>query len=174
MTATGGEPLSPRTHSAEDVVRMLQLAPLLGEGGWFRRIAEGEERAGFADGPRGFATIYALFTPQAFSALHRLTMDEIWCFHAGDGLDSLRLHPDGHGEWVRLGLDVNAGERPQDVVPAGVWQGARVVPGGRWVLVTCVTVPDFRWDAFTLGEARALSSAYPAFEADIRELAVAP
>ena len=96
-----------------------------GGGGYFRRTAESETI--LPDGRRAWSVIYSLFTPEGFSALHRLKNDEIWCFHAGDPLESLRLKPDGGGEWVKLGLDLAAGESPQSIVPANVWQGTRLV-----------------------------------------------
>ena len=41
-----------------------------------------------------------------------------------------------------------AGERPQAVVPAGVWQAAR--PMGGWVLVGCTVAPGFDFSGFEM------------------------
>jgi predicted cupin superfamily sugar epimerase len=164
-----GRPLSPATHTAAEVARLLRLAPLDQEGGYFRRTAEAAA-IDPASGRRAWSVIYSLITPEGFSALHRLATDEIWCFHAGDALESLRLRPDGGGEWVKLGLDFAAGERAQDVVPAQTWQGTRLAPGGRWALVSCVVVPEFVWGEFELGERAALTTAWPAFAEAIEAL----
>jgi len=163
--------MSPNTHSAAEVVAALELEPLDQEGGFFRRTAE----AGYyvrrdEQESRAYSVIYALFTPEAFSAMHLLTTDEIWCWHAGDALESLRLSPDGSGAWVKLGMNVAGGERPQDVIVAGVWQGTRLVAEGRWALVSGVIAPEFRWEDFRLGECEALVAAYPQWEAGVREL----
>jgi predicted cupin superfamily sugar epimerase len=164
-----GKPLSPEHHTAEEVVRQFNLEPLDEEGGFFRRTAEadlvlpGIER-------RAYSVIYALYTPVAFSALHRLVSDEIWCFHAGDALESLRLKLDGSGEWVRLGLNQAAGELPQDIVPAHTWQGTRLAAGGRWALVSCITAPEFVWKDFELGGRGKLTAVYPDFATDIQAL----
>ena len=163
-----GRLLSPDTHPAEEVARLLRLEPLAAEGGFFRRT--GESATILPDGRRAGSTIYSLITPEGFSALHRLATDEIWCFHAGDAVDSLRLRPEGGGEWVKLGLDPAAGERLQDVVPAGEWQGTRLAPGGRWALASCVVAPEFVWSDFELGERAALTAAYPGWAAAIRAL----
>ena len=161
--------LSPDTHSAEEVVRLLGLEPLDQEGGFFRRTAASEVvRPG--GGRRGWSVIYSLITPTGFSALHRLTGDEVWCFHAGDALESLRLKPDGSGHWVKLGANLSAGEQLQDVVRAHTWQGTRLVAGGRWALVSCVVVPEFKWEDFELGGREKLTAAYPAWAEDIRGL----
>lgn len=162
--------LSPSTHTADDVIALLRLAPLPHEGGWFRRVGEGELRASDASGRRAWSSILALFTPDGFSALHRLVNDEIWCFHAGDPLVSLRLHPEGRGEIVTLGTDVTADERLHDVVRAGVWQGTRLREGGRWALVTCVVAPEFRWEDFELGSRAALHASFSTWSAEIEKL----
>lgn len=160
--------LSPETHTAEQVVTLLRLEPLAQEGGFFRRDAEAHARG--ADGRLAWSTIYFLVTPAGFSALHRLSVDEIWCFQAGDAVESLRLHPDGSGERVRLGLNVGAGERLQDVITAGTWQGTRLAPGGRWALVSCVVVPGFEWGDFELGDRSSLTARFAAFAGDITAL----
>lgn len=162
---------------AASVARTLGLEPLDREGGWFRRTYEAElswpagSLPSIYAGPRRAASaIYALFTPEGFSALHRLITDEVWCFHAGDPLESLRLHPDGAGEWIRLGLDLAAGQRPQDVVAGHVWQGTRLVQGGRWALVSCIMAPEFAWGDFELAERVPLIERYPKFESAINAL----
>ena len=163
-----GRPLSPDHLTAWEVVRLLRLEPLDQEGGYFRRT--GESATILADGQRAWSTIYFLVTPEGFSAMHRVAKDEIWAFHAGDPLESLRLRPDGSGEWARLGLSLAQGERPQDVVPAQTWQGTRLAAGGRWALVTCVVAPEFRSGDFELGGCEALGAAYPDFAEGIRGL----
>lgn len=163
--------LSPQTHPAAAVVAALDLEPLDQEGGFFRRTAEAGyyvRRGELAS--RAYSVIYALFTPESFSAMHVLTTDEVWCWHAGDALESLRLSPDGTGAWVRLGTDLAAGEQPQDVVPAGVWQGTRLGAGGHWALVSCVMAPEFRWEDFRLGERAELVAAYPEWTEGIAAL----
>ena len=161
--------LHPDSHTAEEVVRLLDLRPLEPEGGFFRRSAE--ERV-FASGcdRRAYSVIYYLVTPSGFSEMHKLDADEAWCFHAGDVLESLRLEPGGGGRIVKLGLNFAAGEAPQDVVPAGVWQGTRLSEGGRWALVSCVVAPEFRWSGFTLGDRAELTARYPDFAQEIGRL----
>lgn len=153
--------------SVAEVVAALGMKPLDQEGGWFRRVAVGGEVAGGGDGgevaQRGYSSIYFLLAAGDFSALHRLGKDELWFWHAGAAIESLRLYPDGRGEWVTLGSDFGAGQRPQDVVAAGVWQGSRVAAGGAWALASCVVAPEFRWEDFELGERAALASAYREF-----------
>jgi predicted cupin superfamily sugar epimerase len=162
-------PLSPEHYTAEEIVRLLKLETIDREGGFFRRTAESRVTLPGLD-RRAYSAIYSLITPEGFSALHRLAQDEVWCFHAGDSLESLQLRPDGSGGWMRLGLDVTAGEQPQMAVPAHTWQGTRLRPGGRWALSSCVVAPEFAWKDFELGQREHLATAYPVFAAGILAL----
>jgi uncharacterized protein len=159
--------LPPDACSAEEVVRRLHLEPLPHEGGWFRRTATGPADA---TGRPAYTVIQALFTSAVGSALHRLQADELWFWQAGDAMDQWQLSADGEGRWYRLGPDVTRGEVLHLTVPAGGWQGARVVAGGRWSLVSCVVVPGFCWEDFTLGERSALLASYPAWREAIVSL----
>ena len=171
------ERFSPDTHSAEEVVKALRLQVLDQEGGYFRRTAESglwvkpiapnEESI---DSTRAYSLIYVLFTPDGFSALHRLRHDEIWCWHAGDPIESLRLYADGRGEWVGISERVEDGGTLHNIVPADVWQGTRLKAGGRWALVSCIMAPEFLWRDFELAQPAELTSAYPAFAAEIEAL----
>ena len=60
--------------------------------------------------------------------------DEVFHFYAGDAVEMLQLWPDGSGRIVTIGNDLAAGHEPQVVVPAGVWQGCRLIRGGSWAL----------------------------------------
>ena len=163
------KPLSPEFYAAGEVAALFKLEPLAEEGGYFRRSAESSLILPVS-GRRAYSTIYSLLTPEGFSALHRLKTDEIWCFHAGDAVESLRLSPDGRGEWVRLGLNPAAGEYPQNIVPAATWQATRLLPGGRWALMSCIVAPEFVWEDFELGERVTLMAAYPDFVGGISAL----
>lgn len=162
-------PLSPDRHTAQEVIRRLNLAPLPTEGGWFRRTAESELRVPGSD-RRACSAIYFLVTPEGFSALHRVDAVETWCFHAGDPLELLVLPEGGAGRLVTLGADLAAGQTWQEMVPARAWQGARLRAGARWGLVSCVVAPEYRPDGFVLGARAELMAAYPGFAAEIAGL----
>jgi predicted cupin superfamily sugar epimerase len=158
--------------NAHDIINLLDLKPLPREGGYFRRVYESAEiiQSESLFGPHRAdktmgTTIYALFTPAEFSAMHRLDSDEIYHFYGGDPLEMLLLNPDGSGEVFTLGQDFGTGMRPQKVVPRNVWQGSRVVPNGAhgFTLVGTTTVPGFHWDGFELGQPAALAAEYPKF-----------
>jgi hypothetical protein len=169
---------SVETGEAAAIVAALGLVPHPMEGGWFRetyRAAETLPASALGarhGGARAVSTaIYYLLTPATFSALHRLAADEIFHFYAGDPVEQLRLYPDGRGEIVTIGNDLAAGQRPQALVPRGVWQGARLAPGGRYALLGCTVAPGFDYADYESGDRAALAAAYPDFSERIATLA---
>ena len=163
------------------LVARLKLQPLPREGGWYAPVWRSEVRLGGAQLPARFgagaeraaaSSILYLIAGNDISALHRLRSDEVWQFHAGDAIELLRLGPEaGSGLWTRLGPAVAAGDAPQVVVPHGVWQGARLAPGGKWALVGCTMAPGWDEADFELGRRAELEAAWPRFAAEIAALA---
>ena len=134
--------------TADEVAGLLGLHPHP-EGGFFRETFR-DPGAGTG---RGVSTaIYYLLRDGEVSAWHRVRdAAEVWHHYAGAPID-LTLSADGRGvEALRLGSDLAAGERPQAVVPAGVWQTARAVGG--WALVGCTVAPGFEFASFEMAPA---------------------
>jgi predicted cupin superfamily sugar epimerase len=155
--------------TADEVKRRLGLAPHPREGGWFVRTYESETMA--EGGARRTGTaIYYLLEPGTFSEMHRLASDEVFHFYAGDPVEQLQLFPDGTGLRVLLGNDLATGARPQVVVPAGVWQGARLVEGGAWALLGCTVSPGFEFEDYESGTAEALEKIWPEWTGAIHVL----
>jgi len=139
-----------RPHLAE----LFDLAPHP-EGGWFRETWRAPVKVSPPKygGERSTATaIYFLLTPGESSRWHLVRSDEVWLWHAGG---PLTLHLGGSGEApvesesLTLGMDVAAGQRPQLLVPGGVWQSAEPA-AGEAVLVSCVVSPGFDFADFRL------------------------
>ncbi len=141
---------------AEDVISLLDLEPLVGEGGWYRQTWVSPGDAGGVV-PLGTA-IYYLVTPTSWSALHRLRDDEVFHFYLGDPCTMVMASPDGEVREVRLGHNLVAGERVQHVVPAGWWQGTRLAPGGEWALLGTTMAPGFHPDRFELASPEAIET----------------
>jgi len=122
------------------------------EGGWYRQTWVSPETVLLRDGrARATATlIYFLLPAGESSAWHRVVSDEIWLAHLG----RVTLELGGTGsapvpaDTIAVGTDVSAGERPQALVPAGVWQ--RTVPTDADALVSCVVSPGFDFADFEL------------------------
>lgn len=140
------------------LVETLGLQPHV-EGGWYKRLWNSsfeipqETLGGSYSGPRSSASsIYFLLHADETSDWHTVLSSEIWLYHSGS---PIVLSLGGSGEQpenvteVILGLDIAAGQQPQVVIPAGVWQAARPL-GEEPVLVSCIVSPEFHFDDFKL------------------------
>jgi hypothetical protein len=156
------------------LISRLGLSPLPLEGGFYARAWTSPGRG--ADGRALASAILFLMTPGQFSALHRLGMDEVWEHSAGDPAELFRIDPRaGTCRRFVLGARADGGRAARAVVPAGVWQGARVLPrrGARargWALLSCVVSPAWDEGAFELGGRDALVREFPAHARVIRAL----
>ena len=164
--------------TAEDMKKLLGLKPHPREGGWYVRTYEAGEfvaAAAFSDGRyagarRTGTAIYYLLEPETFSEMHRLQSDEVFHFYVGDAVEMLQLKDGGSGEMVVIGNDLSRGQQPQVVVERGVWQGSRLVKGGRWALLGCTVSPGFEFEDYEAGERAELSAGWPEFAAEIMAL----
>ena len=142
----------------DQVINLLGLEPLPGEGGMWTRTWMDEHGS----------AIYFLMRPGDFSAMHRLDSAEIWHHYLGAPAGMLLLGPDGSVDRPVLGKDLAGGQRPCVPVPAGVWMGAST--RGEWTLVGATMAPPWNPDGFRLGDRSALVSRYPRASGRIREL----
>src|SRR5207248_1406503 len=104
------------------------------------------------------------------SALHRLATDEVFHFYLGGPVRMLQLDPDGDGRELLLGRDLAAGQRPQVVVPRGVWQGSLLEPGVDFALLGCTVAPGFDFADYEGASRAALTARYPDYADLIRRL----
>lgn len=165
--------------TAREIIERLRLEPLPVEGGHFRQTWVADEvvaaealPARYARAKAAGTAIYYLLTDEAdsFSAFHRLPTDEVYHFYLGDPVEQWRLHEGGRVERVVLGPDLAAGQVVQHVAPRGVWQGSRLVPGGRVALLGTTMAPGFDPSDYEGGVRERLLSTHPAAADVIRAL----
>lgn len=153
--------------TADDVIKILKLQPHPVEGGFFAETYRSEVELPAEVLPanraaRSLSTaIYFLLKPGTFSEMHLLPTDEVFHFHMGDAVEMLHLFPDGTGRTQRLGIDLKAGERPQVIVPGGVWQGASLIEGGTFALLGTTMAPGFNYQDYQTGNRDELIAAFP-------------
>lgn len=129
-----------------EIIRLLDLAPHP-EGGWFRETFRDESQT---DGRSVGTAIYYLLEAGDVSHWHRVDASETWHWYAGGPL-VLTLSQDGSLAQTaahQLGPDLRQGQRPQMVVPRGVWQAAESL--GAWTLCGCTVAPGFEFSGFEL------------------------
>jgi predicted cupin superfamily sugar epimerase len=162
--------------TADELIAALDLRPLPREGGYYREtyrsadvLPAGALSPCYATPKAAATAIYYLLTPDTFSALHRLPTDEVFHHYLGGPVRMLQLFPDGTGRVVTLGTDLSAGERPQVVVPRGVWQGSWLA-AGPFALLGTTMAPGFDCADYEAGPRDELTRDYPAFADLIRRL----
>jgi uncharacterized protein len=157
--------------TAGEIKALLQLAPHPVEGGFFRRTYTSP---GTAELPRGLraqgTAIYYLLEAGTFSETHVLESDEIFHFYLGDPVEMLQLYPDGHSAVLTLGPDLAAGQHVQVVVPAGVWQGTRLLGDGKVALLGCTVTPGFDFADYKNAKYAELAAKWPGQAERIRAL----
>lgn len=151
----------------EDIVYKLQMNPHP-EGGFYKEtyrsnglISKSSLSEGFS-GDRNYATaIYFLLTSENFSAFHRIKQDEIWHYYNGSSLYVHVIGLDGVYRKYAVGMQLDQGELPQLVVPAGCWFASSVKDTNSYSLVGCTVSPGFDFNDFELAEREALIKEYP-------------
>ena len=169
---TTGTPTTIPHMTADQIKFALNLEPHPVEGGHFRRTyTSGISTLKLDRGTRPASTaIYYLLEPGTFSEMHLLASDELFHFYLGDPVEMLQLHPDGRSEWMTLGPDLEAGQHVQLLVPAGVWQGTRLIGEGKVALLGCTVTPGFDYADYTSGTYSDLSGKWPNSAENIRAL----
>jgi predicted cupin superfamily sugar epimerase len=156
--------------SAAEVKEILGLKPHPREGGCFVRTYESPEfipanafEPARYGGPRRTSTaIYYLLEPGTFSEMHLLQSDEIFHHYLGGAVKMLQLHPDGSSQRTVIGPGLHAGQRPQVMVPRGVWQGSRLLVEEGFALLGCTVSPGFEFADYTSAAREELIARWPA------------
>ena len=157
--------------TADEIKTLLNLSPHPIEGGSFRQTYASATTMELPRGIRTLGTaIYYLLEPGTFSEMHVLTSDEIFHFYLGDPVEMLQLYPDGSSAVFTLGPDLKAGQHVQLVVPAGVWQGTRLVDSGQVALLGCTVTPGFDYADYRGGIFEELAVKWPRETERIRAL----
>jgi predicted cupin superfamily sugar epimerase len=152
--------LEPMT--AQQIKQHLHLEPHPIEGGHFRRTYTSQLSVELERGTRAAGTaIYYLLEPGTFSEMHSLSSDELFHFYLGDPVEMLQLWPDGSSEVVVLGPDLQDGQNVQLLVPAGVWQGTRLIGDGKVALLGCSVTPGFDYADYQNASYAELAAKWP-------------
>jgi predicted cupin superfamily sugar epimerase len=130
--------------TAEDLIRELDLAPHP-EGGFFRETYRSKHST----------AIFFLLPRGHVSKFHRLKSDEVWHVYAGGPLHVIELEGD------RAKDTVLSQDRPQHVVPGGVWFGSYPDPSADYALVGCTVAPAFEFTDFEMAKREPLLEEFP-------------
>lgn len=161
--------------TAAEIIELLGLIPLPEEGGYYKETYRSSD-AGIPTNTYGAlvtskrlasTAIYYLVTPESFSALHRVKSDEIFHFYSGDPVEMIQITPEGEIKRILIGNNLANGEIPQVLVQKGVWQGTRLISGGKWSLMGTTVAPGFEFEDFEAGTRAEMLKLFPQHREDI-------
>lgn len=154
--------------TAERLIKLYNMKPLPGEGGYYVETYRASESIGGSSLPERYGSdrslgtaIFYLLTPDTRSLIHRVKSDEIYHFYLGDPVQLVLIHPSGTIKVIFLGQDIRAGQFVQAVVPAGIWQGSFLLEGGQFALMGATVAPGFEFGDTELGRRDELLEQYP-------------
>jgi predicted cupin superfamily sugar epimerase len=165
--------------TAQDIIDTLKLQPHPIEGGYFRETYRSATTIAVESLPSGYSSqsgrslstsIYYLLTADTFSEMHRLPTEEVFHLYLGGPVRMLQLFAGGATREVLIGTDILAGQQPQVVVPAGVWQGSLLEPGVDFALLGATMAPGFDYADYEHGRREMLTGLYPGQSALIHHL----
>ena len=156
----------------DEIKKLLHLEPHPVEGGYFRRTYTAPATVELPRGTRAQSTaIYYLLEAGTFSELHVLDSDEMFHFYLGDPVEMLQLYPDGRSAVLTLGPDLQDGQHHlQVLVPAGVWQGTRLIGNGKFALLGCTVTLGFDYADYRNATYSELAPKWPDQAGRIRTL----
>lgn len=153
--------------TAEDVIRRLELKPLPEEGGFYREtyrsnvFVQSHSGDPIPNGRVASTAIFYLVTPEDYSALHRITSDEVFHFYAGDPVEMTQVDQNRGLMRITMGSDFMNGNQLQVVVPQGVWQSLRLKEGGKWALLGTTVAPGFEFADFEVASRDQIVEMFP-------------
>lgn len=157
----------------DKLMKELGLIPLPEEGGFYRETFRSEalvamdlNRDGSTVQRSAGTCIYYLITPDDYSALHRVKGEEIFHFYLGDPVEMFQIDDEGARK-VIIGSDILNGQKPQVIVPSGMWQGTRLVDGGEFALMGTTVFPGFEFEDFEIAKRDEFLKKYPHMSEDI-------
>lgn len=153
---------------AERIIKLYNMKPLPGEGGYYVENYRSKETVEKASLPGRYGedktlstAILYLLTPDTKSFLHRLKSDEVYHFYLGDPVRLVLIHPNGSTKVMFLGHNLRAGQFVQAVVPAGMWQGLSLLDGGEYALMGVTVAPGFDFTDVELGDRQDMLAEFP-------------
>jgi predicted cupin superfamily sugar epimerase len=154
--------------TTEQIIDFFGMKPLPDEGGYYVETYRAAEKLAASVLPQRYAesrsistAILYLLTPETFSVMHRLKSDEVFHFYLGAPVTMLLLGAEGTSQIVRLGRDILNGQKLQQLIPGGTWQGCCLKQGGKFALMGTTVAPGFELEDYEQADKKDLLEKYP-------------
>jgi len=144
------------THvTAEELLERYNMSAHVENGSFLERHYISREPGRPASG-----SIYYYVSPDEITKFHYIDCDEYWCYIAGSPLEIWQISPEGEISTSMLGTEV--GCDPLIYLKKGVKFASRhPVKEQEGTFLTCITVPRFRDEGFTLCNDEDIIRDYP-------------
>lgn len=158
----------------EELIRELNLQPHP-EGGHYTEVYRSEgiietDEDGFPDGRHFSTSIYYLLGSKDQSHFHRIKSDEVWHHYEGSSITIHMISETGSYRKLQVGKDLESGQKPQHIVPAGYWFGVTVDKPDSYALCGCTVSPGFDFEDFEMADRATFLKKYPEHENIIQKL----
>ena len=145
------------------------------EGGHYTEVYRSDgiietDEDGFPDGRHYSTSIYYLLEGEDQSHFHRIKSDEVWHHYEGSSITIHLISPTGSYRTLSVGKDLEKGQKPQQIVPAGYWFGVTVDEPDSYALCGCTVSPGFDFDDFEMADRADLLEQFPEHEEIIKKL----
>ena len=139
---------------AEELIESLGLEVLPGESGWWRLITESDVPVSLPGGRQLPAsnTIHLVLSPdRPVNRWHVLESDDVHVLVEGGPVEYVLVPPAGPPRRVVLGHDLDAGQTPVVIAPAGEWTALRLVDPSAYAWIVTTVTPAWSPDRARIG-----------------------
>ncbi len=155
-------------HAYQEIIQKLGLLPHP-EGGYYRKqwlsstevIMADEDLHAVKGNRRIGSSILYLLASHEISSWHKLDSDEMWHFYKGSSLILHLIDSQTGLQEKLLGVDLDAGESPQILIPKGTWFCTEVSAEDSYSLCGCCLWPAFSYADFKLASPDEMQKLYP-------------
>ena len=150
---------APAAPTATELMQRYAMADHVENGSYLERhyVHEGEGRP--ASG-----SIYYYVAPGESTEFHQIDCDEYWCYAAGTPLELWFVDEDGNITTTKLGIAEDC--EPIVYVRSGlIFASRHYTDGDDGTFLSCITVPRYSDDGFTLFPKETMLELYPGIEA---------
>ena len=141
--------------TAESLLRRFALSDHVENGAFVDCHYESTEEGRPASG-----SIYYYVSPDELTKFHEIDCDEYWCYIKGSPLELWQIDTDGKITVTKLGIE--EGCQPLVYFKSGVKFASRHFrKETEGTFLSCITVPRFTYDGFTLCEDEDILRDYP-------------
>ena len=141
--------------TAEELMQHFSMAAHIENGSFVEKHYESK-----TPGRAESGAIYYYVSPDEITQFHVIDCDEYWCYTKGSPLDVWMISAEGRLTVHRLGVEADC--EPLLYVPRGaIFASKHSSPVSEGTFLTCITVPRFSYEGFTMFSEAEMRDRFP-------------